>query len=103
MFGLNTISLSIIGALLITTLGMGWYIDSLQDENRELSLSIEKQNTEVEALGTEYAERVKEFHDKKPKIVTRYIKTYITKDINVSRSSCEDVNDILDNIRFIGL
>ena len=101
--GLNTVWLSVIGGLVLTMLGMVWYIDTLQEENKELSRSIDIQNAEIDKLGTEYATRVKEFYDTKPKVVTKYVKTYISKEVDVNRSECADVNTVFDNIRHIGL
>lgn len=99
----SSIQLYIIGALVIALSLSLWYIDIQSDKIDTLKSSLAVQNKEIENLGTEYAERVVEFHNKKPKVLTRYIKTYITKDINTSRSSCEEVNTIFDNIRYIGL
>lgn len=93
-----------ISAFLVLALGASlYYIDIQADKIVSLRSDLAIQNKAVQDLGDEYAERVVEFHNKKPKVLTRYIKTYITKDINTSRSSCEEVNTIFDNIRHIGL
>lgn len=99
----NSIQLYIIGALAVLLGFSLWYNNVQSNKIDSLNSNLALQNKEFEDLGTEYAERVKEFHAKKPKVLTRYIKTYISKDTNTSRSSCEDVNAIFDNIRYIGL
>lgn len=99
----SSIQLYIIGALAIA-LGLSlWYIDIQSDNIDSLKSSLAVQNKEIENLGVEYTARVKEFHNKKPKVLTKYIRTYIPKEINTSRGDCESVNIIFDNIRHIGL
>jgi len=117
MLGFGRISLAIIGALGIALATCLWLISEYREDiadlertlvikqvnERTLKGSIQRQNLEMDALGAEYALRIVEYNDKAPKVVTKYVDRIVTKEVNVERSSCEDVNLVLDNIRAAGI
>jgi biopolymer transport protein ExbB/TolQ len=120
MFGLNVIGMYVVGgivALLVSIITVFYFTNTslkkqvkeletslvLKEVNeRTLNASIDKQNNELQAMANEYALRIQEYNDKAPIVVKRYVDRIITKEVNVTRSSCEDVNNTLNNIRSTG-
>jgi len=61
------------------------------------------QNKEIEKNKIDYEINLQKYINKKPDINTIYVNRYITKEINTTRSDCNDVKNILSNIRNIGI
>jgi hypothetical protein len=66
----------------------------------KLTTAISSQNKAINKIKIDYNKKLKLY---KSRIKIKYITKYITKDINVSRSNCKDINTIFDNIRDFGI
>jgi hypothetical protein len=78
-------------------------ISILEVEKTALIDGILFQNKEIEKNKVDYETNLQEYINKKPDINTVYVNRYITKEINTTRSNCNDVKNILSNIRNIGI
>ena len=102
---------------MVVVIVLGFTVNSYKKEIRELTMdslvdqlnissledAITKYNLIVEADKVDTKQRNKEFlESQKPKVVVKYINRYIPeRDGNVSE--CENISDILINVRFFGL
>jgi len=102
---ISLLSISVIEGLIIY--GKNSKIESLKAQllikmanEKALNASIDEQNKAIETLEIDYKGALEKFKTR-PKV--RYITKYITKDINVTRSNCKDVENLLSELKRIDI
>ena len=66
--------------------------------------AIDTSNKKYDKLKADYNKSVTEFNNWKkrpPKIKYKYVYKTITKDVNVTRDDCEDVRNVIGNVRLL--
>ena len=66
----------------------------------DLNTSLNKQNDAIDTIKVDYDTKIAELK-KLPKV--KYVTKYITKEINATRSNCNDTKNLLFELRRIGI
>ena len=72
-----------------------------EHNNSILNKAIGKQNSAIESIRVDYAAKMTEYNNTKPKIVE--IIKYKYRDINITRGNCDDVKDFADALSGISI
>ena len=81
-------------------------VDFLNSQNNydKCRSALDYQNDKFKALEQDYNKTLEEFNkwkNRKPEIKYKYIYKTITRDVNISRDDCKDVDNLIDNIKTI--